>query len=282
MVNGIFYPESCEAITGQLRSWGLKDGSARAVPALACTAKSKLICGEQAILAPHGAWELTGNIAGKAFGAVQEEERETGQPINRVLLISTYHYSADEGIYLSESASFETPLGDIQVDLELNKQMASSSNLVKVYDIPHLSEHALEVLLPLVKFCFPAAKIVPILAAGRGNTLITGLANALKTAAGKNEGKNLFVISSNVSQNPDPAIALSMAEKFSILISNMDTRAFMENLADGSISACGGAIMGALLESELLINKHFSSLCPLVKAIGENGEIVYNGAFYSA
>lgn len=279
MVNGIFYPNGRETLIAQLSSWGLRDGFIRNVTGRLPGKEDGSSAGVQAILAPHCAWELAGKITGLAFAAVQEREENGGKPVSRVLLFGTHHNFAEEGIYLSESAFFDTPLGGLVVDQELNQQLASCSSLIKVYDIPHLSEHALEVLLPLVKYCFPAATIVPILMAGTKPALISGLASALKTVLGNDAGENLFVISSNVSINSDPALALSMADEFRSLIEKMDTQAFLEGLAGGCISACGGAIIGALLESELLNGKHFSSLSPMVQATGENGETVYCGAF---
>ena len=279
VVNGIFYPDSSEALTEKLASWALKDGSARAVKG---GSRRNAAEGAQAILVPHGAWDLTGNIAGTAFAAVQEEEEKTDLFIDRVLLLGPRHNSAEDGIYLSESAFFETPSGDLPVDQELNQQLASCSPLIKVYDIPHLSEHSLEVLLPLVKYCFPAAKIVPILMAGTDPVLISGLAKALQRVFEKHLGKTLIVISSSVSHDHDPALALSMADEFRGLLADMDTGIFLAQLAAGRVSACGGALVGALLASDLFKGKYFSALGPLAQATGENGETIYYGAFACA
>ena len=278
VVNGIFYPDKREVLTAQLASWGLRDGSATDSYASQFPAENSINNRIQAILAPHGAWDLTGNIAGKAFRAVQQREEKNSRHIRRVLLFSTYHNYAEENIYLSESAFFDTPLGELPVDQELNQELACCSPHIRVYDIPHLSEHALEVLLPMVRYCFPCAKIVPVLMAGAGSVLISSLANALKTVLGNCAGESLIVVSSNVSQNPDPAIALAMAEDFLGLIAKMDARTFLAAHAGGRISACGGALIGALLESNLLHGKQFSPLCPIVQAAGENGNTVYYGA----
>jgi hypothetical protein len=70
-----------------------------------------------------------------------------------------------------------------------------------------------------------------------------------------------------------------MAEEFRGSLEKMDARALLESLAAGRISACGGALAGALLESGLLEGRHFSALCPAAQGIGENGETVYYGAY---
>ncbi|MDR0496683.1 MAG: AmmeMemoRadiSam system protein B [Treponema sp.] len=262
VVNGIFYPECPETAASQIASWGLKTGPAG---------------GGQTILAPHGAWDLTGGIAASAFAAVQKKNGI--QSISRVLLLGTHHNAGEEGIYLSESAFFGHPRGDLPVDQKFNRRLASCSPLIKLNDIPHLSEHSLEVLLPLVKYCFSEVKIVPILMGGRKPALISALAGALKTCFESCLEESLIIVSSTVSQNSDPAVAFSMADEFSSILENMDTRTFFSRLAGGRISACGGAILGALLESGLLEGKRFTSLCPMQQSIVENGETVYYGAF---
>ena len=263
VVDGIFYPESPVSLAAKLSSWGLKED----FPA----------SGGQTILAPHGAWELTGDIAASAFAGVQKQRG--GRNITRVLLLGTHHHADEAGIYLSESASFETPLGGLKVDQGLNQKLASCSTLIRINDVPHLSEHSLEVLLPLVKYCFPNALIVPILMSGGKPALISALAKALKITIEEYIEESLIIISSTISQNADADLAQSMAEEFSALLEDMNARAFLARLAEGRISACGGALMGAMLESGLLGGKHFSALLPMMNGKGEQGETVYYGAF---
>ena len=265
VVNGIFYPEDREALTERLLSWGLKEGSAGS--------------GWQVILAPHGAWNLSGNIAASAFSAAQKQRQKSARTVSRVFLLGTHHHFAEEAIYLSESASFETPLGNVSVDQKINRKLASCSTTIRINDIPHLSEHSVEVLLPMVKYCFPEAKIVPILMGKGSKALISGLGGALRIALEDQMEESLVVISSNISQNPDPEKAQFMADEFRFLLENMDAGVYLKRLASGGISACGGALVGALLESGLFDGKHFSALCPFSHSSMENKETVYYGAF---
>jgi len=126
---------------------------------------------------------------------------------------------------------------------------------------------------------FIIIKIIPILICGKKPMLISCLAKALRVTFEKHMEESLVIVSSNVSRNPDPALALSMADEFRSTVEVMDTKGFLASLAAGRISACGAAILGALLESGLLDDKNFSSLCPLLKSKGEDGETVYYGAF---
>jgi AmmeMemoRadiSam system protein B len=263
VVNGIYYPKRQRKIAGKLLSWGLNENTASS--------------GRQAILAPHGAWDLTGSIAASAFSGVQK--KQGGKNISRVLLLGTHHQSNEDGIYLTESDSFETPLGNLNVDQNFNHELASCSTLIRINDIPHLSEHSVEVLLPFVKYCFPDASIVPILMSGKSRVFISTLSKALRITMDDYFEESLIVISSTISQSFDPAIALSMANEFHALLESMDSRAFCSRLADGCISACGSSLIGAILESGLLEGRQFSAIPPMIQGKGEQGETVYYGAF---
>jgi len=239
----------------------------------------------QVIIAPHGAWGISGKIAGAAFAAVQSGGQSTSENvsasdrISRVILLGPCHCPGEQGIYLSESIAFETPLGELTVDRRLNQKLASCSTLFRENDILHLSEHSLEILLPMIKYCFPDVKIVPILVQGSRPVLISGLARALRAILEAYMEKSLLIVSSNVSLSHDPAIAFSMADEFRSILSSMDTGAFLAGLSEGRISACGGPIIAALLESGLLAGKRFSALPPLLHGTEECGQTVYYGAF---
>ena len=269
VANGIFYPDSPETLAGQLCSWGLREG------------QSGLACGGQVLIAPHGTWTLTGNAAGTAFTEVQARGKKNGRPVSLVILLGSASLSGEEGIYLSESAFFETPLGQIPVDLNMNRKLSSCSTLIEINDIPHLIDHSLEVFLPLVRYCFPEAKIVPILISGKKPVLISALARAINVVFEEYMEESLFIVSSNAAQDPDPSLASAMAGEFCTLLEKMDDKAFLTRLNEGRISASGSVPVCALLESRLFEGRNFSLLCPLSHCQGELGETVYYGAFLS-
>ena len=66
VVSGIFYPEYKAALIEMLRFWRLKNNFS--------------ITGGQAIIVPHGAWDLTGNISASAFKYIQKESASLPEP----------------------------------------------------------------------------------------------------------------------------------------------------------------------------------------------------------
>ena len=284
VVEGIFYSDNAEELRGKLFSWGLEE--ALDVSSL----------GGKIIIAPHGAWDISGEVAAAAFASLQklqkdeksEEKNETVlravksnalSGIQRVFILAPCHGCGELGVYLSESMSFQTPFGDLSVDRRVNRRLTSCSTLIKENDILHLCEHSIEVLLPMIKFCFPDAKIVPILTQGCKPVLVSALSNALREISENYLEKSLLIVSSNVSTSYDMDKALSMADEFSAALSGQQAHGFSDSFSSGKISACGGAIITALFESGLLDGKRFQPLTPLMSKIEEDGRVVCYGSF---
>ncbi|GHV69267.1 hypothetical protein AGMMS49928_10970 [Spirochaetia bacterium] len=273
VAGGWFYPEEPAAAAAALQSYGLIRG----------------IGGKaQAILAPHGAWDLSGAVAGRAFRAAAGRERkwpsvhsggQHDQGVSRVVLLGTIHGDSEEGLFLSESGAFETPFGYLPVDRKYSRALASSSPFFEFNDIPHLREHSLEILLPLVKYCFPSTRIIPILMGLSRPALISGLAWALQTVFEPLLESTLFVVSCNLSNCPDEETARFHAEECIRLLGEKDFPALITALKEKSISACGAPLAASLLGSGLMEGKTMKQVSgPLTKAGDEKGNTIYYGA----
>jgi AmmeMemoRadiSam system protein B len=264
IVAGLFYPEELSRVEALLSSFGLESGNGRA----------------EAIIAPHGAWEFSGAIAGSAFSAAagRSQERQNGKGISKIVLLGTIHNGSEEQIFLSDSCFFETPLGNIPVDLETEEELASCSTLFEINDIPHLREHSLEILLPFIKFCFPTTAIIPILMGSSRVNMVSALARALHVVFEPLVEQVLFVVSSNLSKNGDEDTAFVQAKECIRLLRENETEKFIAGIYDGRISACGASLIAALLESGILDRREVTILTdPLGKAHEDGGQTVYYG-----
>ena len=256
VVGGLFYPEERENAEPRLAAFigGWEKGQARV------------------IVAPHGAWDISGRIAGAAFAAA-----EAGC-ISRVVILGTIHRE-EEGLFLSASDFFQTPLGNLQVARIFCEEMASCSTLFEINDIPHLREHSIEVLLPFVKYCFPEAAIVPVLMGSSRQGLISALARSLRIVFEPVMRDTLVVLSCNVSMNMNEEKARLQAEECVTLLVEKNSARFGEEIRSGCISACGKGPVASLLESGLVSGMRGRLVSgPLIQAKGEENKTVYYGA----
>jgi AmmeMemoRadiSam system protein B len=259
VVGGLFYPDEKEELETRLRSFGFEAGKGG---------------NAAAVIAPHGAWGISGAIAGAAFSAAGSRHKA----LSRVVILGTIHNPKEEGLFLSDSDYFETPLGNIPVDSELNRELAACSTLFEFNDIPHLREHSLEVLLPFIKYFFPGASIVPVLMGGCRVALIAALARALHRVLAPRLGEILPVVSCNLSKNKDDACSRLQAEECIQLLQKGE-REFIAGIYNGRISACGSALAASLLKSGLFPDKKARLVSgPLVRTREEDGHFIYYGA----
>jgi AmmeMemoRadiSam system protein B len=237
IMDGLFYPEDTAGVLSYMQSIGLKRG------------KGGLA---KAIIAPHGAWEISGTVAGAAFASASG--RTGRKSPSRVVIMGPLHENREDGIFLSDSHSFQTPLGDLPVDQMACGWLESYSPLFKVNDIPHLYEHSIEILLPFVKYCFPHASIVPILMGQKSPShegkRISALANALRAVFAPIMTDTLIVISFNLIVQPDGTA--EMAKECMRLFKEKKFDELYAALQNGAITGCGGALFAALLQSGLL------------------------------
>jgi AmmeMemoRadiSam system protein B len=255
---GMFYPEDRNETLKFLNSFGLEEGKGGRA---------------QAIIAPHGAWSYSGKLVASAFSAAMGRSAE----VKRAVILGPIHDKREKGLFLSNSHSFYTPLGNIPVDQSISEELEFHGKSFEINDIPHLGEHSIEILLPFVKFCFPRASIVPILMGQPKAQYIYDLAKALKTVITPILDETLIVVSCNLSSDNDRLIAQTLAEECLRLFSEKDGPALAAAILEGRLNACGGALAVSLFESGLLDKtRGYSSRNNMISAVGaENNTVFY-------
>jgi MEMO1 family protein len=112
-----------------------------------------------AAIAPHAGWAYSGRTALAALEAIRLR-RSPGT----FVVFASHHRRPIRSSALFAAGAWETPLGPVAVDETLADEiLARHPALVADDPRAHQDEHSLEILVPLVQFLFPAAKIVPIL-----------------------------------------------------------------------------------------------------------------------
>lgn len=117
----------------------------------------------KAIVAPHAAYRYSGASAAWAYKSVDILK------VRRVFILGPCHHTYVDGCALPEAGvqAYSTPLGDVQLDLEVLHQLKSQNECnfksFKLKDDEE--EHSIEMQLPILQYCFstnPKFKIVPI------------------------------------------------------------------------------------------------------------------------
>lgn len=228
---GLFYPETPAEARRAVKEC-MRPQEGRLSPLAASTLP--------AIIVPHAAWALAGRTVGAAVAAVQ------GRDIERIIVIGPTHQTGNPGIYLTESDSFETVLGDFTVDMDFNAELESCGTNFEFNDIPHLEEHSIEIVLPFLKQSFPSARLVPILLSGARPADVSALARALDFLVGPDPDASLIVVSANLAHRGCSCSDEGEGDEASALLFAHDAPALLA-LASDKPPLCGAAACASLL-----------------------------------
>jgi AmmeMemoRadiSam system protein B len=139
-VAGRFYPASRDELREMVERL-LRGAAAHAAP-------------PKAIIAPHAGYVYSGPVAASVFSLL-------ARSIERAIVVGPAHRVFVDGVVAPGAARMRTPLGDVEVDVEL-------ASLAGVHDDPHAHalEHSIEVELPFLQMVAPHAKVLPLAVGG--------------------------------------------------------------------------------------------------------------------
>ncbi|KAG6500608.1 protein MEMO1-like [Zingiber officinale] len=143
------------------------------------------------VIAPHAAYSYSGRCAAFAFANIDPES------IERVFLLGPSHHYYTPRCALTRATIYSTPLGDLQVDTQVNDELKATGKF-ELMDL-HVdeAEHSMEMHLPYLAKVFHGypVKVVPILV-GALNTENEAMYGQLLAKYVDNP-KNFFSVSSD-------------------------------------------------------------------------------------
>ncbi len=139
-----WYPADANALSRQIEGFFQK-------------ADVKQINNTIALILPHAGYAYSGQTAVSGLKAI-------GKQYKRIIVIGPSHYLAmEEVLSVPRATHYETPLGEIPLDVELINKLLKYSMF---QNIPHAHqyEHSVQIELPLLQHCQEDFKLVPIVA----------------------------------------------------------------------------------------------------------------------
>jgi len=112
-------------------------------------------------VAPHAGYIFSGYTASRTYKAIFED----GLPETFVIL-GPNHTGLGSPIAVYPSGEWLTPLGEIEVDSEMAREIAKLSGIADLDELAHKYEHSIEVQVPFIQYLAELAgkdvRIVPI------------------------------------------------------------------------------------------------------------------------
>jgi AmmeMemoRadiSam system protein B/AmmeMemoRadiSam system protein A len=204
-----------------------------------------------AIVSPHAGYVYSGQVAAYGYRLVR------GKTYSDVVVISPSHTAYFAFASVFPGRAYATPLGEIPVDTELAKLIASKSALVKSDMKGHetstyqRSEHALEVQLPFLQVALGTFKLVPIVMGDQSEEIVNALGNVLGDVL---KGRNVLIVAStDLSHFYDARKAKALDGAFQDGLRAFDPRKLYEELSSKDAEACGGGpVVAAMIAAQKL------------------------------
>lgn len=193
------------------------------------------------LVCPHAGYPYSGYAAAKAYHALAVD----GRPETAVL-IGPNHHGYGEPLAAYAHGAWATPLGTVQVDEELARELIDASEYLDEDELAHEAEHSLEVQLPFLQTLYGShLKIVPIVTAVLDRQAAVELGQALATTLA---GRNAVVIAStDLSHYVSQEIAAARDQAALEAILALDPDQLFRSVYDLGITMCGVVPVASLL-----------------------------------
>jgi AmmeMemoRadiSam system protein B/AmmeMemoRadiSam system protein A len=148
-----------------------------------------------AVIAPHAGYVFSGPVAAESFEQIDRDIQ-----FDNIFLIGSSHRFSFEGASIYTLGNFETPLGEVQVNLDLAKELCRKFSVFTTRTDAQMNEHSLEVQLPFLQYWLHKPfRIIPIILGTQNVSTCHKIAEALRPYFNQS---NLFVISTDFSHYP--------------------------------------------------------------------------------
>lgn len=230
----MFYPDNPRELRGLVDQsfCNRRFGPGRAPP----SAGKRRIYG---IVSPHAGYVYSGAIAANGFYEVSSVDFQD------VIMVGPNHYGIGSLVAAMKEGEWETPLGEVQINSELAKEIASRSSTLGFDDFAHSRDHCLEVQLPFLQCIKQDFRIVPIVLISQRTDTAYDLGNAISETVGEKgmPDRTLLVASSDFTHYEPNSDAHRKDRELIKTIIALDVNKFYAVLERLDLSACGyGAI----------------------------------------
>jgi len=223
------------------------------------------------IIAPHAGYTYSASVAAHAYKKIK------GKPYKTVIILASSHYMKYSGIAIYPDGAWETPLGRINVDTSLAKELQGRTRVLKTFATPFIPEHSIEAQLPFLQKTLENFKIVPILFGQEiTDEEYSSLANELLNLVKSRLGEILIVASTDLSHYHEYSRAKIMDNIALKNIKDLELEKLETNLQQRNCEMCGASAVITLMRiaekfpTEIRILKYANS----GDTVGEKNSVV--------
>lgn len=251
-VAGTFYEASPLLLRKQVEECFLHPLGPGEIPQVAEDGPRRII----GLLCPHAGYMYSGPVAAHAYHSLAVDGK-----IDLAVIFGPNHSGYGSAIAIMNEGVWHTPLGDVEVDIEVADEIVRLSNIVDVDEVAHRYEHSIEVQLPFLQYLYGSSfRIVPI--CFMMQELDSARDVGLAVAKAIDDRNAVIIASSDMTHYEPHQIAQVKDSKALEAVKCMDEGRFYHVIEDYGVTACGvGPIIALISAAKELGVKEAKLLC---------------------
>ncbi len=232
-VAGAFYPSNPQRLGGMI------DGYMQ-------EAKSAPPAGDVVgVVSPHAGYIYSGPVAAYSFSQLDPAT-------TLAIVLAPSHRSRFNGGAVLAEGVYETPLGDVQIDVAVGGALAGKKPFGLLKEA-HELEHSLEVQVPFLQKRLPEFSIVPVIIGTVDLASCMEIARGLHECIAGEKRKLAIVISTDLSHYHSYEEAKVMDGNFIKALESFDEKSVKAVIDSGKAEACGeGPVIAGMALCRLL------------------------------
>lgn len=205
----------------------------------------KTVSNITSIVTPHAGYVYSGPSAAHAYLKIAEQKKP-----DTVVVIGPNHTGWGTPISIMSEGSWETPLGEVELDTQLAEAIIKNSKIAKLDSSAFIREHSIEVQVPFLQFIYPEFKIVPICMGYQDLQSSIDLGQAIHRAI---KGRNVVLVASSDLNHMESKTVSNKKDKFVLdAIDALDEVMLQKSVERENITTCGyGPISATIVASKL-------------------------------
>jgi AmmeMemoRadiSam system protein B len=217
---GKFYPADKNQLKKEIG--GLVDKTAKKGTAIGC-------------VLPHAGYIYSGKVAAQTLSGIKIPDK--------LIILGPNHTGYGKPLSLMAKGSWQTPLGNINIDSKLAKALLDSCKYLEEDFQAHLWEHSIEVELPFLQYFKDSFEIVPITCTESRIDILkqTGQEIAAGLKGSGQENSVMIIASSDMTHYQSQQIAEKKDREAIKAILDLDEDKLLQKVKSMDISMCGYA-----------------------------------------
>ncbi len=226
IVAGRFYPSSRSSLEAEIRSF--IDEKAPKEDAIGA-------------VSPHAGYVYSGGVAGAVMSRISLKET--------FVIMGPSHTGGGKPFSIMTEGSWRTPLGRVEIDSKLGKQILTKSRHLEEDHVAHQYEHSIEVQVPFLQYLKPDVKIVPIVLSQAPAVVYKEIGREIAKAIKDSKAETVIIASSDMTHYESQESARRKDTRAIDAVLALDEDQLMREIRDLNISMCGYAPTVALLSA---------------------------------